>query len=107
MIVLGKFAVLFDGLGGSAESVENFLDSSTWLHGNDSKLILFIDPDEEGLGIIMEDTTTRRPVSVEVASLEESVTFLEQEMVVDELLLDFLVHTLERIESTLEVSIEV
>ena len=34
----------------------------------------------------MEDTTTLRPVSVEAASIEESVTFLEEEMICDQLL---------------------
>jgi len=44
------------------------------LHGDDSKLILLIDPHEEGLGIIMEDTSSVWPVSVEVASSKESIS---------------------------------
>ena len=43
---------------GSAESIENFNDTSSILHGNDSKLILFVNPDEESLGFIMEDTSS-------------------------------------------------
>ena len=74
MLVLGELALLLNGLSGSAESVEDLLDASTLLHGDDSELILLVDPDKEGLGFVVEDTSARRPVSVEVASLEESVT---------------------------------
>jgi hypothetical protein len=38
-------------------------------------LIFFINPNEERFSIIMEDTSTRWPVSVQVASFEESVSF--------------------------------
>jgi len=44
------------------------------LHGDDSELILLVDPDQESLGVVVEDTSARWPVSVEVASLKESVT---------------------------------
>lgn len=75
MVILGELAVLLDGGGGSRESGENGLDISSVLHRDNSELILFIDPDQESLSIIVEDTTTVGPVSVEIASLEESVTF--------------------------------
>ena len=61
-------------MGGSGESAEDSLDISSVLHRDNSELILLIDPDQESLGVIVEDTTTAGPVSVEVASLEESVT---------------------------------
>ena len=73
MIILSELAELLDGLGGSAESIEHLLDASSGLHGDDSKLIFFIDPDEEILVGVMEDTTTGRPVTVQVACLEESI----------------------------------
>lgn len=75
MFVMGKLAFGLDVSGGSAESVENFLNSSTLLHGDDSKLIFLIDPDQESLGVIMENTSTGWPVSVQVACFEESVSF--------------------------------
>jgi hypothetical protein len=59
---------------GSAESIENFKNSGTILHGNNSELIFFIDPDEESLGFVMEDTSTGWPVSVEIASSKESIS---------------------------------
>ena len=58
----------------SAESVENFNDTSILLHGDDSELILLVNPDQESLSVIVEDTSARWPVSIEVASSEESVS---------------------------------
>jgi len=58
MVVLGELALFFDGLSGSAESVEDLLDSGSLLHGDDSELILFIYPDKERFSFIVEDTTT-------------------------------------------------
>ena len=51
------------------------------MHGDNSELILLIDPDEESLGIIMENTSSAWPVSVKVASSEESVSLLEKEVI--------------------------
>jgi hypothetical protein len=93
MIVMSKLANLLNFRGGSAESVKNFSDSSTLLHGDDSELIFFVDPDEESLGGIMENTSTRWPVSIEIACFEESVSFLEEEMVGNKLVLVFLFHS--------------
>jgi hypothetical protein len=57
MVIMSKLAYSFDVGGGSAKSVENLNDSGSLLHGDDSKLIFFVDPDEESLGIVMEDTS--------------------------------------------------
>ena len=75
MVVMGKLADSLNCGGGSAESVEDFLNSSSLLHGNNSKLIFFVDPDEEGLGFVVEDTSTGWPVSVKIACDKESVSF--------------------------------
>jgi hypothetical protein len=37
-------------------------------------LVLFVNPDEESLLLVVEDTTTVGPVAVEVACLKESVS---------------------------------
>jgi hypothetical protein len=57
MVVMGEFGDGLDVGGGSAESLENSSDVSTWLHGNDSQLILLINPDEESLVGIVENTS--------------------------------------------------
>jgi len=74
------------------------------LHGNNSKLILFIDPNQEVLLIVMEDTSTIWPVSVETASIKESITFLEEIVISNELVLIFLAHTLQWVVLALELT---
>jgi len=74
MVIVSKFANSFDVFGSSAESGEHLSDVGTLLHRDDSELILLVDPDKESLGIIVENTSTRWPVSVETARLEESVS---------------------------------
>jgi len=78
VIIVSKFDV--SGLkmsNSSAESVENFNDTSILLHGDDSELILLVNPDQESLGFVVEDTSARWPVSIQVACCEESVPLLE------------------------------
>jgi len=74
MFIMGELGNLLNGRSGSAESVKDLGNTSTWLHGDDSELILFVNPDEESLGLVVEDTSTRWPVSVQVACFEESVS---------------------------------
>jgi len=62
---------------GSAESLEDSSNVSSLLHGDNSQLVLLVDPDQESLGVVVENTSSRWPVSVEIASLQESVTLLE------------------------------
>jgi len=106
MLIVRELGDLLNGGGGSAESVEDLFDTSSFLHGDDSKLIFFVDPDEERFGIIVEDTSTGWPVSVQVASFEESISFLEQEVVSDELFSGGFVHAFEWVEGTSEVTFE-
>ena len=69
------------------ESSEDSTDIGTLLHGDDSELVFLVDPDEEGLLVVVEDASAFWPVSVEVAGIEEAVTLFEEEMIVDKLLL--------------------
>merc|ERR1712165_696817 len=102
--------LLFDGvtnsLDASGESLKDTLDISTLLHGNDSELIFFIDPDKESLGSIVEDASTLRPVSLHTSNSEVSVSRDKEEVVVDKLLSDLLVHSSQRIVLSSEVSSE-
>jgi hypothetical protein len=83
MFIMSEFAKFFNLRCSSAKSIENFLNGCTWLHGNNSKLIFLIDPDQESLVIIMENTSSLRPVSVKVACFKESISFFEKEMVIN------------------------
>jgi len=107
VLVVGELGNLLNSVGGAGESVEDGVDVSTVLHGDDSELILFVNPNKEGLVVVMEDTSTRRPVSVEVAGLKETVTFLEEEVIINKLFLNGTVHAFKRVEGTLKVTFEV
>ena len=68
------------------ESSEDGSNVSTILHGYDSELILLVNPDEESLLIVMEDASALWPFSVEITSLQESVSLFKEEVIVNELL---------------------
>lgn len=70
-------------LKGSHESFINLSEVSSFLHGDNSELIFFIDPSEERFIIVVENTSVVWPVPVKVASFKESVSFFEQEMVIN------------------------
>lgn len=71
---MGELDDLLD-LGGTAgEAVKDGVEIGAGLHGDDTELILFVNPDEESLVLVVEDTTTVGPVTVEAASLEEAIT---------------------------------
>lgn len=69
-------------------------------------MILLIAPYQEGFGVIMVDASSRGPVTASVGGLEETITLLEQEMVIDELLLGFFAHSGEGVEGSLEFSLK-
>ena len=82
--------LFFDGitnsLDSSGKSLEDSLDISTLLHGDDSELIFFIDPDQEGLFIIVEDSSSLRPVPLHTSNSEVSVSGDKEEMIINKLL---------------------
>jgi hypothetical protein len=71
---VGELDDFLDLSSTAGKAVEDAVDVSTGLHGNDAELILFVDPDEEGLLFVVEDTTTVGPVAVEATGLQESVS---------------------------------
>jgi hypothetical protein len=78
-----------DALG---ETLEDTLDITALLHGDDAELILLVDPDQEGFGSIVEDATALGPVTLHTSDFQVGVTRHEEEMVIDELLAGGLVH---------------
>jgi len=95
-----------DGLDATGETLEDALDVSALLHGDDSHLILLVDPDQEGLGIIVEDSTALRPVTLHTSNSQVSVSADEEEVVINELLSDSLIHTSEWVVLASKISIE-
>jgi hypothetical protein len=69
-------------------------------------LILFVYPHKESLGIIVEDSSARWPVSVQSTGFKEPVSFFEKEVVSDELLLVSFAHSSKRVELSGKVTLE-
>merc|ERR1739844_889098 len=86
-----------NSLDAPGQSLKDSLDISTFLHGDDSELILFIHPDEESLGSVVEDTSALWPVSLHTSNSQISVARHEEEVIINKLLSDLLVHFSQRI----------
>jgi hypothetical protein len=85
MLVVGELGLGLDNVGGIGESLENHFDVGSSLHGDDSKLILFVDPDKESLGVIVVDTSSLGPLSLESSGLEIFISTFEKEVISDKL----------------------
>jgi len=96
----------FDMGGSLGQSGENGTNVGSLLHGNDSELVFFVDPNEEALLVVVEDTSAFWPVPVEVAGIEETVALLKEEVIGDQLLLLSCSHGAKRVKSTGEFSSE-
>ena len=74
VLIISEFSFLLNLSSGDRESLENLENVRSLLHGNDSELILLVNPHEESLLLVVEDTSARWPVSVQVGGGEESVS---------------------------------
>merc|ERR1712218_56099 len=92
--------------GESGGQTGHTLDISTLLHGDNSELILFIDPDKEGLGSIVEDTSAFGPVSLHTSNSKVSVSRDEEEVVINKLLSDLIIHASQGVVFTSKITRE-
>lgn len=69
MRVVSELSDLLNGGRGAAQAVEDGMQVGARLHGDDAELILLIDPNQEGLGVVVEDASALRPFAVQTASL--------------------------------------
>ena len=67
----------------------------TLLHGDDSELVLFVDPCEESLLLVVVDPPALGPVPLHAGGDQVLVTRNKQEVVVDQLLPNLLLHALQ------------
>merc|ERR1719391_1809272 len=88
---------LLDSLNTLGKPGEDLLHISSLLHGDDAELILLVDPDKEGLLPVVEDSTTLGPVTLHASHLQVPVARDKEEVVVDQLLADLLVHASQRV----------
>ena len=74
--VLARFSLdgVPDGLDATGKTREDSLDVAALLHGDDPHLVLLVHPQQEGLGSVVEDATTFRPVSLHAGNLEQMRT---------------------------------
>jgi len=107
-VVLARlsFDAISDGLDTACEASEDSLDIASLLHGDDTGLVLLIDPHKEGLGVIVEDSTTLGPVTLHTSNSQVSVSRHEQEVVIDQLLPDGLVHASQGVVLASQVSVK-
>jgi len=107
-IVLARLGLdgISDSLDSTGKTSEDSLDVSSLLHGDDTGLILLIDPHKEGLGVIVEDSTALGPVTLHTSNSQVSVSTDEEEVVINELLSDSLIHTSEWVVLASKISIE-
>jgi len=98
-VVLARLGLdgLLDGLDTAGEAGEDSLDVATLLHGDDTGLVLLIDPEKEGLGVIVEDSTTLGPVTLHTSDGQVSISVDKEEMIINQLLSNLLVHASKRI----------
>jgi len=97
--VLAAFSLdrVSDSLDTTSKTLKDTLDISSLLHGDNSHLIFFIDPEKEGLGIIVEDTTTLRPVTLHTSNSKIAVSTDKEEVVINKLLANRLFHSSKRV----------
>jgi len=107
-IVLARLGLdgISDSLDSTGKTSEDSLDVSSLFHGDDTGLILLIDPHKEGLGVIVEDSTTLGPVTLHTSNCQVSVSADKKEVVIDELLSDSLIHASEWVVLASKISIE-
>jgi len=106
--VLATFSLdrVSNSLDTTSKTSKDTLDISSLLHGDDSHLILFIHPEKEGLGSIVEDSTALGPVTLHTSNSQVSVSADKEEVVIDELLSDSLIHASEWVVLASKISIE-
>merc|ERR1719186_2412601 len=82
-----------NSLDTTGKTSEDPLDITALLHGDDSHLILLIDPEKEGLGSVVEDSTALWPVTLHTSNSEVTVSTDEEEVIINKLLTDSFIHT--------------
>jgi hypothetical protein len=77
VLIISELGLLLDLGGGGRESLEDLADVGAILHGDDTELVLLIDPDEESLGVVVEDATGLGPLTLQSAGFEILVATLK------------------------------
>ena len=91
----------------TSKTIKYRLDITSGLHGDDPQLILFIDPSQECFILVVEDSSTLRPIALHTGDNQVLISRNKQEMVIYQLLTDLLAHPCQRKVSSSQVSLQV
>lgn len=68
-VIVGEGNALLNVIDGSDEAAVHLSQVTSHLHGDETHMVLLVAPDQEGLVLIVEDTTSNRPVAASVGGL--------------------------------------
>merc|ERR1719250_310174 len=107
--ILSRFCFdrISNSLDATSKTVKDSSDISSTLHGDDPELIFLINPGEEGLVLVVKDTTALGPVSLHTSNLEVRISRNEKEVIIDQLLTNLLVHASEWVVGASKVTSQV
>lgn len=74
MLVVSKLDDCLNMCCSAGESIKDSMDVGALLHGDNTELIFFVDPDEESLFFVVENTSAVGPVTIEASNFEETVS---------------------------------
>merc|ERR1712190_96187 len=86
-----------NSLDTTSKTSKDTLDITALFHGDDSHLVLLVDPEKEGLGSVVEDSTALGPVTLHTSNGKVTVSTDEEEVIINKLLTDSFIHTSERV----------
>merc|ERR1712203_567033 len=92
-----------NSLDTTSKTSQDTLDITALLHGDDSHLILLIDPEKEGLGSVVEYSTALWPITLHTSNSEVTVSTDKEEVIINKLLTDSFIHTSKRIVVTSKI----
>lgn len=72
-IVVGEGHALLNVVDGRYQTTVDLAKIATGLHGDETHMVLLIAPDQEGLVLVVEDTTANGPVAASVGSLKSKI----------------------------------
>lgn len=91
----------------TAESIEDLFHVSSLLHRDDTGVVLLVDPNQKVLVLVVPDATSVGPVASHTSTCQQRWDwFIEQEMIVDQLLLFIVTHTGQWVVSSGQITLE-
>lgn len=107
MIVMRELGAGFlDVSVSTLESTEELVKLNSLSHGDDSKLVLLVAPDDQVFVIIYEEASSWRPVFVQFSGLIPSIPFFEKTVISSKLIFGLFTHILYWLESTFKITFE-